>query len=43
MAKGPFSWSTVARSRVRRWTHKVFDYFEGVRDGYRKSNTAATC
>jgi len=35
MAKGPFSWSTVARSRVRRWkTHKVFDYFEGVHDGY---------
>jgi len=35
MAKGPFSWSTVARSRVRRWkTHKLFDYFEGVHDGY---------
>jgi hypothetical protein len=34
-AKGPFSWSTVARSHVRRWkTHKVFDYFEGVHDGY---------
>jgi hypothetical protein len=35
MAKGPFSWSSVARSHVRRWkTHKVFDYFEGVHDGY---------
>src|SRR5205085_9007226 len=35
IVKGPFSWSTMARSKVRRWkTHKVFDYFEGVHDGY---------
>ena len=33
--KGPFSWSTTAHGRVRRWkTHKAFDYFEGMHDGY---------
>ena len=35
IVKGPFSWSTMARSRVRRWqTHRTFDYFEGTHDGY---------
>ena len=35
IAKGPFSWTTMARSRVRRWkTHKAVDYFEGTHDGY---------
>jgi hypothetical protein len=35
IVKGPFSWSTMARSRVRRWqTHRTFDYFEGAHDGY---------
>jgi hypothetical protein len=35
IAKGPFSWTTMAKSRVRRWkTHKAFDYFEGTHDGY---------
>ncbi len=35
IASGPFSWSTMASGRVRRWkTHKAFDYFEGAHDGY---------
>jgi len=35
ITKGPFSWTTMARGRVRRWkTHKAFDYFEGTHDGY---------
>jgi hypothetical protein len=36
IGKGPFSWKTMARSRVRQWkTHQAFDYFEGTHDGYR--------
>ncbi|HZW72964.1 MAG TPA: alginate lyase family protein, partial [Caldimonas sp.] len=35
IGKGPFSWKTMARSRVRTWTtHPAFDYFEGTHDGY---------
>ena len=35
IGKGPFSWKTTARSRVRQWkTHQAFDYFEGTHDGY---------
>jgi hypothetical protein len=35
IGKGPFSWKTMARSRVRQWkTHQAFDYFEGTHDGY---------
>ncbi len=35
VGKGPFSWKTMARSRVRTWkTHRMFDYFEGTHDGY---------
>src|SRR5665213_1963035 len=35
IAKGPFSWKTMAGSTVRRWkTHTGFDYFEGTHDGY---------
>jgi hypothetical protein len=35
IGKGPFSWKTMARSRVRKWTtHPAFDYFEGTHDGY---------
>ena len=35
IVKGPFSWATMARSRVRRWeTHDDLDYFEGSHDGY---------
>jgi hypothetical protein len=35
IAKGPFSWSTMARGSVRQWkTHNAFDYFEGTHDGY---------
>ena len=35
IGKGPFSWKTMARSRVHKWkTHQAFDYFEGTHDGY---------
>ena len=35
IGKGPFSWKTMARTRVRTWTtHASFDYFEGTHDGY---------
>ncbi len=35
IVKGPFSWSTMAHSRVREWkTDAHFDYFEGSHDGY---------
>jgi hypothetical protein len=36
IAKGPFSWTTMARTTVRQWTTgREFDYFEGTHDGYR--------
>ncbi len=35
IGKGPFSWKTMARTRVHTWTtHEAFDYFEGAHDGY---------
>jgi hypothetical protein len=35
IGRGPFSWKTMARSRVHKWkTHQAFDYFEGTHDGY---------
>jgi uncharacterized heparinase superfamily protein len=35
VASGPFHWSQVADSRVRRWrTGPGFDYFDGLHEGY---------
>jgi hypothetical protein len=34
--RGPFHWTTIANSTVRRWrANGSFDYFEGAHDGYR--------
>ena len=36
VARGPFQWSDVARTRVHQWqASDGFDYFDGEHDGYR--------